>query len=182
MVPAGGADGFAKTAATWMHEAAVPAKSAQQLAARWNEHIAGAQRQAEQAYAAQSAAGLAAMREEWGASYERNAEVARRAALHFLPGADAESRRQLMGKIERAIGSADFLRFMAKVGQGLTEHRLITGGEAGDGAQLTPEEAKSRIAMLRADRAWSAAYVNGDAAKHAEMSRLHRMAFPGTNA
>lgn len=47
---------------------------------------------------------------------------------------------------------------------------------------MTPGEARSRIAALRADRAWTAAYVNGDGAKQAEMSRLHRLAFPGASA
>jgi len=69
---------------------------------------------------------------------------------------------------------------MAAVGKGLTEHKLVQSGEAGDGSNLSPEEARTRIATLRADRAWTAAYVNGDGAKQAEMSRLHRMAFPGS--
>lgn len=42
---------------------------------------------------------------------------------------------------------------------------------------LTEQQARDRIAQLRADRAWTAAYVAGDTAKAAEMNRLHSIAF-----
>jgi hypothetical protein len=68
---------------------------------------------------------------------------------------------------------------MSRVGRGLSEHMLVSSGDAGSGGVYSASEARARIAQLRADRAWTAAYVAGDAAKAAEMNRLHRMAFPG---
>jgi hypothetical protein len=88
----------------------------------------------------------------------------------------------MMQKMERAIGKAQTLRFLAGIGQGLTEHSLVQNNEAGGGANLTPAEAKTRISALRSDRAWTAAYIAGDPAKQAEMNRLHRMAFPAGEA
>lgn len=182
-LPANTPAGFARTAAQWMHEAGVPAQSASLLAQRWNAHLVQqqqaatqAQHAAAQARAAEDAAQLDALKSEWGNQYDANAEHARRAALRFGPGAtDAERDAQLQ-KIERALGPAAYLRFMSGLGKRLGEHALIGSGDAGAPGG-TPETARSRIAELKADRAWTAAYVAGDAGKAAEMSRLHRVAF-----
>lgn len=168
---------FAREAAQWMHEAGVPAKSAALLAQRWNAHLAQSQQAAEQSFRVESAAQLDALKSEWGGSFESNAEHARRAGLHFLPGADVAARNQQMDKIERVLGTASFMRFMLRVGRGLSEHALIGNGEAGEIGAHTANSAKARIAQLRGDTAWSAGYIAGDAAKAAEMARLHRVAF-----
>lgn len=178
-VPEGAPDDFARTAAGWMHEAGVPARSAGVLAQRWNEHLAQSRAQEQARVRAQSENELAQLKGEWGGQFDANADRARRAALHFLPAPDAQARTALMGKMEQSLGTATFLRFMAKVGLGLSEHRLISSGDAGLLGHYSPGEARERIAQLRADRAWTASYVAGDAAKAAEMNRLHRMAFPG---
>jgi hypothetical protein len=178
-VPEGAPADFARTAAGWMHEAGIPARSAGVLAQRWNEHLANAQAQDRARMRAQSENELAQLRSEWGGSFEANADRARRAALHFLPARDAEARTALMGKLEQSLGTATFLRFMAKAGLGLAEHRLISSGDAGLSGHYSPGDARARIAQLRADRAWTASYIAGDAGKAAEMNRLHRMAFPG---
>ena len=56
---------------------------------------------------------------------------------------------------------------------------MVSSGSPGGPDLLAPDAARRRIAALRADSAWSAAYAGGDAAKRAEMTRLHRMAYPG---
>jgi hypothetical protein len=178
-VPEGAPEDFARTAAGWMHEAGIPARSAGVLAQRWNEHLAQSQAQEQARVRAQSENELAQLKSEWGGQFDANADRARRAALHFLPAPDGQARAQLMGKMEQSLGTATFLRFMAKVGLGLSEHRLISSGDTGLLGHYSPGEARERIAQLRADRAWTASYIAGDAAKAAEMNRLHRMAFPG---
>lgn len=175
-LPEGAPPEFARAASQWMHEAGVPAKAATQLAQRWNEHLAQSQTAAERAWQAESHAEVDALRGEWGGAFDVNAEHARRAALHFLPGNDVAERARQMDKVERALGSAAFLRFMAGVGRGLSEHQLLGGDAAG---VHSPESARARIAQLRADRAWTASYIAGDASKAAEMNRLHRVAFGG---
>ena len=178
-VPADAPPDFARTAAQWMHEAGVPAKSAGQLAARWNAHLAAAQQAAQQQHRVESAVQVEQLKAEWGSTFDANAEHARRAALHFMPGADEAGRRKMMDAAERGMGAGNFLRFMSRVGRGLSEHMLVSSGDAGSGGVYSASEARARIAQLRADRAWTASYVAGDAAKAAEMNRLHRMAFPG---
>src|SRR5262245_45891098 len=42
----------------------------------------------------------------------------------------------------------------------------------------TPEAAQAAIAAHRADQAWIKGYLDGDQAKHAEMTRLHSIAYP----
>ena len=177
-VPEGAPEDFAHTAAQWMHEAGVPAKSAEQLVTRWNAHLDAAQRAGEQHHQVESAAQLDALKGEWGSNFEVNAEHARRAALHFLPAPEGTERLRMMAQVERAMGTGNFMRFMAKVGRGLGEHQMVQSGESGGHGALAPGEARARIAELRADRAWTASYIAGDAGKAAEMNRLHRMAFP----
>ncbi|MDB5802679.1 MAG: Uncharacterized protein JWN73_1, partial [Betaproteobacteria bacterium] len=176
-LPENAPPGFAREAAQWMHEAGVPAKSAALLAQRWNAHLAQSQEAAERSYKVESAAQLDALKGEWGSNFDANAEQARRAALHFLPGADVAARNQQMGKIERVLGSGLFMRFMANVGRGLSEHALVSNGDAGEIGAHSSSSARARIAQLRGDKAWSASYIAGDAAKAAEMARLHRVAF-----
>jgi hypothetical protein len=173
-LPEGAPPEFARNAAQWMHEAGVPAKAAAQLAQRWNAHVAESQAAADQAYQVESHAQVAVLKSEWGSGFDANAEHARRAALHFLPGEDAAARAQQMDKVERALGSAEFLRFMANVGRGISEHALVSG--EGEGVH-SAASARARIAQLRGDRGWTASYIAGDAAKAAEMNRLHRIAF-----
>lgn len=173
-MPEGAPPEFARAAAQWMHEAGVPAKAATHVAQRWNAHIAEAQVAAEHQYQVESNAQVASLKSEWGNAFDANAEHARRAALHFLPGDDTGARARQMDKVERALGSAAFLRFMVNVGRGLSEHALVSG--EGEGAH-SPASARARIAQLRGDRAWTASYIAGDAGKAAEMNRLHRIAF-----
>ncbi|HEX4329455.1 MAG TPA: hypothetical protein VH105_21890 [Burkholderiales bacterium] len=176
-LPEGAPPEFAREAAQWMHEAGVPAKAASTLAQRWNAYTEHTRQAAERAYQVESATHLAALKSEWGSGFEVNAEHARRAALHFLPGADADARQAQMGKLERTLGTAPFMRFMANVGRGLSEHALFSSGDSGGMAGHTPASARARIAELRADKGWTASYIAGDAGKAAEMNRLHRVAF-----
>jgi hypothetical protein len=178
-MPEGAPADFAQTAAQWMHEAGVPARSAAHLAERWGAHLQAQQQAAARQYQVESAAQVEQLKSEWGSNFDANAEHARRAGLHFMPAAEGAARVALMDRVERAMGSGAFLRFMANVGRGLSEHHFVHSGETGAPGVLSPGEARTRIAALRADRAWTAAYVAGDAGKAAEMSRLHRMAFPG---
>jgi hypothetical protein len=185
-LPEGAPSDFARTAAQWLHEAGVPAQSATLLAQRWNDHLAQSQAAAaqqrvaaEQARAGQSQAQVGELKAEWGNAFDANTDFARRAALHFLPAADEAERTALMNTVEKALGSGPFLRFMSRIGRGLSEHLLVGSGDAGGYGTYAPAEARARIAHLRADRAWTASYIAGDAAKAAEMNRLHRMAFPG---
>jgi hypothetical protein len=172
-IPEGQDGSFAKQAAQWMHEAGIPAKAAETLAAKWNEHVAGLQSASTNQTAVQSAQDLEALTGEWGAAYDKNVEMARRATTNFLPAKSQEERAAMMTKIEGAIGTAAMMKLFANVGGGLAEHQVHTGGEPANFNAMTPGQARAKIDELMSDNKWAAEYLAGNKAKQVEMTRLH---------
>lgn len=172
-IPEGQSDTFAKEAANWMHEAGIPAKQAEQLAAKWNDYAAGVHAQTEQQFNARAEQESAALKQEWGAAYDQNVEIARRAAQQFMGGDKAK-----IDAIERAIGTGETFKLLNAIGKGLGEHKLASDTDGGQFGAMTPAQAKSRIEQLRSNREYTAAYLNGDMAKQSEMAQLHQWAYP----
>lgn len=175
-VPEGVPQEFAGEASKWFHEAGIPAKAAEQIATKWNEYTAAMTEQAEKAFAVKSEQEFNEWRASQGAAADQNIELARRAASQFIPAADAAQRQTIISKIERAMGTGDFMQMMANIGAGLGEHKVHPGGEGG--TILTPAQAQQRINELRSNQEWTSAYLKGDKAKLAEMENLTKLAFP----
>jgi hypothetical protein len=173
-VPAGMDDTFAKEAKGWFHEAGIPAPAAAKLAEKWNAYMESAEQQAEQQFIAQSENDFNSWKAEQGAAYDQNLELYKRACAQFIPADNLEQRKDLVSKIERAIGTATFMKMMASVGSGLAEHKMVGGGEGG--LVLTPAQAQQRINELRSNKDWSTAYLQGDKQKLAEMENLQKLA------
>ena len=173
-VPDGADDSFAKSAAQWLHEAGVPAKAGEALFQKWNEYAQTMQTQQQTAFAAQSERDMATLKTEWGQAYDQNVELGRRAALQFIPGS-GEERAATLNKLEQALGTSGLLKFMANIGQGLGEHKMVQGGGSG---VMTPAQASQRIAELKSNADWTKAYLSGDQAKAKELSDLIMMANP----
>jgi hypothetical protein len=173
-VPAGMDDTFAKEAKGWFHEAGIPAPAAAKLAEKWNSYMEAAEQHAEQQFIAQSENDFNSWKAEQGAAATQNIELAKRAAAQFIPAKDAAERQDMISKIERAIGTANFMKFMSSVGSGLAEHKMVGGGEGG--LVLTPAQAQQRINELRSNKEWSTAYLQGDKQKLAEMENLQKLA------
>lgn len=176
-VPEGFDDSFANEAKGWFHEAGVPATAAAKLAEKWNGYVQAMNQQADQQFSVQSENEFTAWKAEQGAAFAQNVELAKRAAAQFIPAADVAQRQELIAKMERAIGTGNFMKMMASIGSGLGEHKMHMGGEGG--LILSPAQAQQRINELRSDKAWTAAYLQGDKAKLAEMEGLTKLAFPG---
>lgn len=175
-VPQGMTDTFAKEAASWFHKHGVPAKTAEGIANDWNGFVAAQQKAADEAFAVQSENEFKSWEAEQGAAAAQNIELAKRAAAQFIPAGTTQERQQLMSKIERAIGTGNFMRMMATIGSGLSEHKVHTGGEGG--LVLTPAQAQQRINELKSNKDWSTAYLGGDKAKVTEMENLMKLAYP----
>lgn len=175
-VPEGVPPEFASTAAQWFHENGVPAKAAEAIAAKWNEFNAAQATAFEEKFVADSQAEFAAWEREQGAAAKQNVELAKRAAAQFIPAADAAQRAEMISNIERAIGTANFMKMMTAIGSGLGEHKSVGGGE-GNGI-LTPAQAQQRIVELKSNKDWTTAYLNGDKAKQEELSKLTQLAYP----
>ena len=130
-VPEGDDGAFAKTAAAWFHEAGIPPAQAEKLAAKWNEFSAAQQAQATKAEAdaeAQAEAKFktedAGLRKEWGAKYDANIELGKRAFREFGFTAD------IVDAVESKVGPAQLFKIFAKIGQGLGEDQALGLGNS----------------------------------------------------
>ena len=170
-VPEGDPGTFAKAASGKFHELGISQQQAEGLANWWNETQKGQVTQMQQQSAQKTEAELSAVKNEWGQAYNENLELGRRAAREF--GLDG----QKLSAIENAMGTGEMLKFMAKIGRGLTEHNF-EGGKSTSSFGMTPEAAQSRINALRQDQAWSTKYISGDADAQTEMKRLMSIAYP----
>ncbi len=174
-VPEGQSDAFAKEAANWFHEQGIPAKAAEGLTQKFNEYAAAQQAQQMQAFAQKSEQEFTGLKSEWGAAFDQNIELGKRAAMQFIPGT-AEERAATLQALEQSLGTGKLLKLMANIGQGLGEHKVV-GGEAGSGL-MTPAQANQRIAELKSNKDWSSAYLAGDKSKAKELQDLIAMANP----
>jgi hypothetical protein len=168
-VPTGGNDAFAKEAANWFHEQGVPAKAAEGLTTKFNEYAAAQQTAAETAFAASAERDFTELKTEWGQAFNQNIELGKRAAMQFIPGTDAE-RGVILDKLERSLGTGALLKLMSSIGQGLGEHKMY--GAEGNGGAMTPAQATQRIAELKSNKEWTAAYLSGDKSKTKELQDL----------
>lgn len=173
-VPDGGDAAFASEAAQWFHKHGVPAKAAEGIVTEWNAKMAAAAEQADKQFEIQSNQEFEAWASEQGAALNQNQELARRAAAQFIPAKDAGERRELISKIEQAIGTGNFMRMMASIGSGLGEGKVHQGGEGG--LVLTPAQAQQRIKELGSNKEWTASYLSGDKTKLSEMEALSKLA------
>lgn len=170
-VPQGGSPEFAKAAAGKFHELGLSAQQASALTDWYNSQAQSQMGNMQQQSAQKTEADLAAVKAEWGAAYTENLELGRRAAREF--GLDQGK----LAAIENGLGTGEMLKFMAKLGRGLTEHNF-EGGKSTNSFGMTPEAAQSRISALRQDQAWSSKYISGDVEAQTEMKRLMAIAYP----
>jgi len=171
-VPEGDPGTFAKAASGKFHELGISQQQAEGLANWWNETQTGMQTQQQQQSAQKVEADLTALKGEWGGAYEENVNYGQRAAREF--GLDATK----LTAIENALGTGEMLKFMARVGRGLSEDTFESGGGQGNKFGMTPEAARDRIGALRNDTAWSTKYISGDADARNEMQKLMALAYP----
>lgn len=177
-VPDGTDGAFAKEASNWFHEQGISAKAAEGLTTKFNEYAAQAQALQQQEFAVRSEQEFTALKGEWGAAYNQNLELGKRAAMQFIPGTPDE-RAATLQSLEQSLGTGKLLKLMASIGSGLGEHKLM-GGEAGGGA-MTPAQANQRIAELKSNKDWSSAYLSGDKTKAKELTDLIMMANAGAS-
>ena len=170
-VPEGGSPEFAQQAASKFHELGLSSRQASALTEWWNTQAGGAQQAQMQAQSQATEQQLNSLKGEWGQAWDENLELGRRAARQF--GLDAES----LTKMENGMGTAEMLKFMSRIGRGLTEH-TFESGKTSSGFGMTPDAAKNRISALQQDSEWTTKYLNGNADARAEMSRLMAVAFP----
>lgn len=170
-VPEGDPGEFAKVASSKFHELGLSKQQAEGLANWWNETQQGQVQQVQQQSAAKMDAEIQALKGEWGQAWEENVNLGQRAAREF--GLDQAK----LGALEQALGTGEMLKFMSRIGRGLTEH-TFESGKSTNSFGMTPEAAQQRISELKADRDWSSKYMAGGADQKAELQRLMSLAYP----
>lgn len=169
--PDGQETDFSKAAAGKFHELGITAQQAAGLTEWWNAQTQAAVEAQNSAFAQNTEAQLGELKKEWGGAFDENIEMGRRAAREF--GLNQEK----LSAIEGAIGTGDLLKLMSQIGRGMTEDKFVSGGST-NSFGMTPAAAQQRVNALKADPAWSAKYISGDADARAEMQRLMSLAFP----
>jgi hypothetical protein len=161
---------FSKAAAGKFHELGLSANQAKALTDWYSNEIGSQSSQMKQQTAQQSEADITSLRSEWGRSFDENVELSRRAAHEF--GLDGK-----LDALENALGTADMMKLLSRMGRGLTEH-TFEGGKTTQGFGMTPEAAQNRIAQLRSDADWGKKYISGDKTAQDEMTKLMSIAYP----
>ncbi|EML1597802.1 hypothetical protein RVY52_002541 [Burkholderia cenocepacia] len=130
---------FAKTAATWFHEAGIPTDAAKALAAKWNGYVSEQNTAADAARLAKGEAELTTLKSEWGADYDKNVELGRQAMRKF--GVSGE----VIDKLAGASGDAATIKVFSQIGASLSEGTLNPGGAGGSGVALTEEQRAAKF-------------------------------------
>lgn len=170
--PDGDAGEFLRTATGWFHEIGVPKGMARALAGKWNEYV-GAQQEADvgrwnQRFDKEHGD----LKGEWkGEDYNKNIDLSKR-----VMKAMGLSQQDLQA-VERALGPKQFHMAFARFGGMVGEHRFV-GGEGDKQFAMSSEGAKTRLAELQKDAAFTAKLTAGDVDAKAEWTRLHQVAFP----
>jgi hypothetical protein len=175
-LPAEGADPkFADWAKGAFHKANLTQAQAEALSKEWNGYAGNTTAEMTRAEQIKGEESQKQLKTEWGAAYEQNMKQAKQAATSF--GVKAE----VIDAMEKAAGSLETMKFFQSIGAKLGEDSFVSGGSKGgsfSGNVMTPDAAKTEIAMLRADQGFVARYVNGDAEAKARMGKLHEWAYP----
>lgn len=163
---------FATRMAAAMHKAGIPKSAAGALNAEWNSYVTDLIAKDEQARKEKDAAELTELRGKWGAKYDENVELGRRAGREF--GLSQEEFDAISG----AMGSGKTLELFNRIGSKIGEAAPFNPAQGGGGNSfgLSPDAARARITALSGDKDWTSKYLAGDVVAREEMTRLQKIA------
>lgn len=169
-----GADGeFADWAKGTFHELGLTTKQGEALAAKWNEFVGGKATASQEQFKMEIANQDKALKQEWGAAYEQNLNVARNAAREL--GFDAPT----VDKLEQSLGFSGLMKMMHNIGSKVGEASFVSGDTStGKFGIMTPEAARSQIKALQSDAAFVRDYTAGKVDARQKMQQLHQWAYP----
>jgi hypothetical protein len=165
---------FGKWAQSTFHELGLSTKQAEKLVSKWNQYADNMTKGQQEVYHQKVEQDNQALKKEWGAAFDQNIAVAKRAAAGL--GIDG----QTIDALEKTMGFAGVMKFMNSLGSKLGEGSYVAGETKTDNfmGALTPEAARNRISALRSDPTFVQKYVSGDLSAKTEMEKLHRFAYP----
>ncbi len=178
-VPDGQPKDFATKAGEWFFEAGLPQSAVTKIAEQWNGFIAEQTKVATEKTAQEHQIQINDLQKEWGANYEKNAEVVDRAAETFGMNQDQ------LSALKNVLGPKGAMEFLHRIGSKIAVEGSMTPPGMGDKAQfqMTPEMAQAKIAELRGDRNFAQLFNSNDPKQRmearGEMDRLQQLAYPG---
>ncbi len=128
---------------------------------------------------AESTKALEQLKQSWGPNYEANKVIADNAyaAIMAAAGFDQTKMTAAIQKLGETAGRAETMQMLLAVGQKLGEDKFVGGG--GPGGNLGPrnaEQAKARLAELKADTTWVSRFLAGGAAEVKEFNNVSLLA------
>lgn len=178
-----GGEEFTAAARGKLHEIGLNQRQVTALTQWWNEYMTnGAQKvdaaeAQEQAIAEQErqrteAADIAALHQEWpGDEYARREEMGRRAFRDFVAPFAGEKAAEFMDKMEGALGTGNFLRFMANIGASIGEAKFA--GDTSSSRYQTADAARAELEEKKQDKEWmKKVYQNPKGPEGREWDRL----------
>lgn len=178
-VPEGQPKDFANEASRWFHEAGLPQAAVTKLAEKWNGFMTAQQQAAAEKQAQENQVQVNDLKKTWGPDYDKNAQVADRAADTFGMNQDQ------LSALKQVLGPKGAMEFLHKIGSKIAvESTQDPAGMNQRGEfQLTADQAKAEIARLKGDKSFAQLFLSPDPKQRmdarSQMDRLHKLAYPG---
>lgn len=164
---------FPEQAAKWFFEMNVPKNIAKGLYGKLKTYAQATIEAGEAKFNEQADKDISDLKGEWkGEEFDKNVELARRV------GATMGLSHDETLAIERAVGVKRAATVFSALGKSLGEHRFVGGDTVQSKFAMSPEAARTRISDLQKDQAWMQEYLQGNADKKSEWTRLHQIGFP----
>jgi len=113
------------------------------------------------------------LKKEWGAAFDQNIQVAKKAATQF--GLDGK----MIDNLESALGYDGVMKFLSTIGSKIGEAGFVDSNSAkGFGGAMTPEQARFEISSLKTDTEFGKKYSSGDVEARRRLDQLHKWAYP----
>lgn len=174
----GGDPKFSEWAGKTFHELGLTGAQGKALAEKLGQFAENVGREKSDAQIAQNQAQEGELKKKWGAAFEQNINIAKRAVRDFQ--LDGET----VDKLEDAMGFSKVMEFFNKVGSSLGEGSFHSGdgAPAGNGnGVMTPEAAKAKIAAAQQDPEFVKRYLANEMKAKEQMKHWHKMANPDSN-
>lgn len=172
-VPQGASDNYLKAMTPLFHKAGLNQQQAEILTNGSNEFAAAVRKSQEEGFLRQADADLRTHTASWGKDADKHFAAGQKAGAAFglqeMKAADGKT--PMMKAMERAMGTSNFLDFMASVGHAIGEDSYTGGDE--NRAFTSPEAARAQKSALQADKAWVDRYLAGGTKEVAEMRKLN---------
>lgn len=174
-----GGEEFTKTFRPILHGLGLNQAQVTQLTTAWNAYMKTTVEAGDRAQEQQEQLDLQNLHREWpGETFTQREEMARRAVREFvnpLVGGDQAKAGELLGNIEDAIGTANFLKLFSGIGEKVGEGTFI-GSNKPSTFGMTPAAAKSQLDQNMQDKDWATAVYNKKQPQYGEWERLVALA------